>query len=390
MKKFTTLVLAGFIAFGNLGTVYAAAPVAAPLTPTTFNTISFEDGEAVNWQVTGPNATKEVVTNSATQGVKALKVNMTARAQDAKNITKLIATPPAGTVWNIGAGNSLSASVTNPGTELIQLRATIKDTKGNSRMTYFSIAPGVSTDIVLDAEKLGTPGVSTQLWKGDGYSGKGVDPSCIKSIEFYFSENEAVVMKGVTSASYIIDNIKVVTPPEILTFPTTSFEAGETKWSVTGPTSKKEIVKTGAVDGVNALKVTATTRQTDWTKLTTLNVIPKGETWDMGTATMITAHVTNENDYLVQIRVNLKDASGNARMAYFSVQPKSNREIVIDAERIGTPGVKNESWKGDGYNGTGVDKSALTKVEFFISEPEASVMKGITSPSYIIDNIRAK
>ncbi|WP_305768389.1 hypothetical protein [Candidatus Epulonipiscium viviparus] len=389
MKKFITLAIAGIISAGSFGSVMAAAPASLA---TSFNSISFEDGEAVNWQVTGPNATSAVVTSGSTAGLKALQVNMTSRATDANNITRLTAKPSAGSVWNIGVGTSIAANVTNPGTELIQLRATVKDAKGNSRMAYFSIAGGASTEIVLDPVKLGsaTPGVTENVWSGDGYAGKGIDPSCITSIEFYFSEAEAVVMKGVTSASYIIDNIRVVQPAAILTFPTTSFEPGESNWSVTGAAPIKEIVATGAVDGTNALKITVPERQSDWSKITKLNIIPAGQTWDMGAATMITAHVTNDNDYLVQIRANIIDADKNTRMVYFTIPPKTNKEIVIDAERLGTPGVQAALWKGDGYSGKGVNKNKITALEFFVSEPEAAVMKDITSFSYIIDNVRAK
>ncbi|OON94103.1 MAG: hypothetical protein ATN31_00625 [Candidatus Epulonipiscioides saccharophilum] len=403
MKKFAILTIAGVLAIGGTFTsINAAAPAAKPVassqpvaalkTATAFSAITFEDGEAVNWQVTGPNATKEVVTQN---GSKALKVNMTARATEAANITRLVATPPAGTVWNIGSGSSLSATVTNPGSELIQVRVTVKDDKKNSRMAYFSIAAGATMDLLLTPEKLGsaTPGVVGNSWVGNGYSGKGIDPSCITSMEFYFSETEAVVMKGMTSASYIVDNIKVVQPPAILTFPTTSFEPNETNWSVTGAAPITERVASGVVDGATALKVTIPERQTDWSKVTRLKIIPEGQTWDMGTANAITANITNENDYFIQLRVNVIDANKNSRMAYFTIPAKTSKEIIIDSVKLGTAniGVVENVWKGDGYSGKGVDKTKITGLEFYISEPEVAVMKDITTNiSYIIDNVRAK
>ncbi|WP_305768390.1 hypothetical protein [Candidatus Epulonipiscium viviparus] len=381
MKKFITLAIAGIISVGNCVTVGAFGIPAfdrAPLAP-----ISFELGEVMNWQ--GSNST--IVTQGATDGIQALQVNMPHHSTDSN--AKLVVTPANKFVWQLGINTSIAATVTNPGTELIQLRAEIVDLRTNSAMTDFSIPAGTSMDIVLDPAN---PGTAKTVW------GNGIDTSSIRSLKFYFPETSA--MKNLTDASYIIDNIRLVQPPAVSTFPTTSFEASESNWHVTGAAPITQFVVTeaptnvfaGIIDGTSALKVTIPERQSDWEKVTKLHIIPEGQVWDMGDRTMITLSVTNDNDHALQLRANIADADKNTRMVYFSIPANANKEIVIGAEQLGTPGIHSERWFYDteGYFGKGINKHKITTLEFFIAEPEVAVMEGINNFSYTIDNIRVK
>lgn len=213
MKKFTSLAIATIISLGSFTTVMATAPAPAVTMP--FPVVSFEAAET-GWNVTGPLSAHEVVTNAGVvAGTQALKVTATARqTADWNNLTKLNVMP-AGQIWDAGVGNVIVATVTNPDTANdLQLRWNITDNKGNTRMMFFLIPAGQTKEIVVDSVRMGEPGVVSASWTGDGYAQKGFDPTCIKAMSFYVAEPELEkVMKGVTSPTYIIDNITVKPAP---------------------------------------------------------------------------------------------------------------------------------------------------------------------------------
>ncbi|WP_305768393.1 hypothetical protein [Candidatus Epulonipiscium viviparus] len=181
-------------------------------------------------------------------------------------------------------------------------------------------------------------------------------------------------------------------PTVAVPLPTMSFETAD-GWAVEGPAAQSEIVtNAGVVDGTQALKVTATTRQTDWSILTKLNVNPAaGTVWSVPEGQVIAASVTNPSDQGLQIRWNISDNVGNTRMAYFLVPPNSTREIMYDSVLFSEPGLTGASWKTDGYAQKGIDESCIKAMNFYVAEPDSvKVMPGVTSPSYIIDNITLK
>ncbi|WP_010167516.1 hypothetical protein [Candidatus Epulonipiscium viviparus] len=181
-------------------------------------------------------------------------------------------------------------------------------------------------------------------------------------------------------------------PTVTVPLPTMSFETAD-GWAVGGPAAQFEVVtNAGVVDGTQALKVTATTRQTDWGILTKLHVNPAaGTIWSVPEGQVVAASVTNPSDQGLQIRWNISDNVGNTRMAFFLVPANSTREIMYTAETFGEPGVANGSWKTDGYGQKGVDETAIKAMSFYVAEPELEkVMPGVASPVYIIDNITLK
>jgi len=181
-------------------------------------------------------------------------------------------------------------------------------------------------------------------------------------------------------------------PTVTVPLPTMSFETAD-GWSVGGPAAQFEIVtNAGVVDGTQALKVTATTRQTDWNTLTKLGInAPAGTLWSVPEGHVVAATITNPAATDLQIRWNISDSANNGRMAYFLVPANSTREIMYTAETFGEPGVANGSWKTDGYGQKGVDETAIKALSFYVAEPELEkVMPGVASPVYIIDNITIK
>lgn len=394
MKKFMLLALSGAMLLINASMVMATSPTPPVVLVHDFTRVSFEDGEATKWNVGGINATHELVSQGAVDGTKAVKVNMNGRTDDWGKITTLTITPTNGPTWNIATTDKIKATFTNPNAYDLSIRINLLDTAGNSRLTFFTIPANSSREITITGAYFGTPGVADSKWEADGYAQKGLDTTCIKEIRFHFPEPEPKFLPGITNTSVIMDNFyieKGAAPAVVIegsNFPVTSFEDGEAGgWSVTGATATKEIVTEGVVDGSKALKIALTERSMDWGKRTNFSVIPSGQVWNMGTASSIVATITNPIDAAIQLRCNLTDTSGNTRMTYFSIPAHSTREIVIGPEQLGTVGVKNESWKGDGYSGPGVDKSAIKGMLLYMAEPELTTMPGVTHPVYIIDNI---
>lgn len=395
MKKMMAAIITGVMLSTN---VMATAPFSVV---GSFPKVSFEDGENIKWYVGGENATHEIVTevpgtlDGVVDGTKALKLNMNARTDNWGAITALTIQPKDGIPWNLGKTDIMKISLTNLDSFDSSIRINLFDATGNNRMVFFSVPANSTRQIEITPEYFGTAGEKTEKWSSDGFSGKGIDVSAMTSMRLHFPEPEPKFIPGQNRTSLIIDNIFVEKGPTAPTlpiegsnFPTTSFEDGVAKtWNITGPFFTHEIVTEGAVDGTKALKVTLTERSMDWGKRTNLAIIPHNAVWNMGSATSIVATVTNPLDAAIQLRCNLFDTAGNTRMVYFSIPPKSTRELVFGPEQLGTPGVKNSKWSTDGYDSNGVDKSALKGMTFYMAEPELKTMPGVTSPVYIIDNI---
>ncbi|OON94105.1 MAG: hypothetical protein ATN31_00635 [Candidatus Epulonipiscioides saccharophilum] len=171
-----------------------------------------------------------------------------------------------------------------------------------------------------------------------------------------------------------------------------SFET-EVGWTASGPSFTAELVTDqGVFDGTKALKFNITSRQTDWGKLNKLNVNPpEGTVWTIPDGHIMSAMVTNPNDFALQIRWNVSDNKANTRMAYYLIEPGKTKEIIYDTPRFGEPGVANGSWTGDGFGQKGFDEKNIKYTSFYVAEPEiAKVMVGAESISYIIDNIVIK
>ncbi|WP_305768386.1 hypothetical protein [Candidatus Epulonipiscium viviparus] len=183
------------------------------------------------------------------------------------------------------------------------------------------------------------------------------------------------------------------TAPIVMEFPLVSFESETASWIITGSSFNSEFsTTTGVIDGTKALKISLSDRSLDWNIINNLSIIPQNQIWTIPPGKAMVASVTNPLDQAIQIRCNLTDIHGNTRMTFFAIEPNSTREIVWDADIIGTPGVKTGKWADDGYSQPGVDTAAgLVALDFYMAEPEVeNVMPGLDTPTYIIDNITIK
>ncbi|OON94097.1 MAG: hypothetical protein ATN31_00595 [Candidatus Epulonipiscioides saccharophilum] len=406
-----------------------------------FSKISFESGEALNWKVGGSNSHYEITDSQTSDGSKSLNVIMEREASKQSDATSLILTPPSGGFWNIAKTDALIATVTNM-QEIagLTLRAELTDKNNNVRTAYFSLMPGIQRTIVIGTEHFGSPGVTSASWSVDGYYGKGIDSTAIKQIKFYIPEADPQYMEFLDlPVNYIIDNIHVargaghqttlaepklprvstsstssytpsatvsqptITKPTTVSQPTTtvaqqgptnftkiSFEDGEqSKWGGGGKDAKRTVVTgNGVVDGSKALRVDMNSRSSDWGNLTNLAITPfDGTPWNLKTSNTIHATITNLNAFDWPMRINVTDTKGNSRLTFFTIPANSKREIEITGEYFGEPGVTNAKWAADGYAQKGIDTSCIKELRFYIPEPDAALLPGVTKGSYIIDNI---
>lgn len=404
MKKFIATLITGMIFTANVMAT-APAPVSSVIPDGSFSKISFEASETINWNVSGTNASYELVSSGVADGFQAIKLSMNSRTDDWGDLTSLTLTAPKEIPWNFAPNDKLKATLTNQQDFDFSIRINITDAFANNRLVFFTIPANSTQEIVIDKEVFGEPGVVKSKWGPNGYSQKGVNMSAIKAIRFNFAEPDPKFANGLDSASLIIDNIYVEKGPvdpnlpvisntEVSlpvvgsNFPITSFEDGSAvTWRTSGPAHIVESVPEGATQGTKALKFTITQRSVDWNNRNYLNIIPKGEVWNMGSATSIVASVTNPLDVPIQIKCDVSDTSNNTRMMYFAIPAKSTREIVMGPEQLGVTGVKNSKWSSDGYDYNGIDRSAIDAISFYMPEPDTKQMPGITSPVYIIDNI---
>ncbi|OON94104.1 MAG: hypothetical protein ATN31_00630 [Candidatus Epulonipiscioides saccharophilum] len=195
------------------------------------------------------------------------------------------------------------------------------------------------------------------------------------------------LMKFALITATLLGSVTSVMAIPTMPVPTMSFEHN-IGWKITGTAVSSEIVSTGVTHGKRALEVTSNVRQKDWNNIAKLHVNPfPGTLWQVPAGYNLSASVTNENDYDLQIRWNITDAYNNTRMCYFTIPKNSTSDLVIDDVRFGKPGVANTLWSGNGYAQKGINRTFIKSMYFYVSEPEVAVMAGVKSPSYIIDNI---
>jgi len=176
----------------------------------TFPSVSFEDGEpSVFIQTDGRPMSLEYVNNmGVTDGTKACKVNINELVKDSKNWNFCLLQAINNSGWNIGSNNSICFDVTNPNPVDMQLRVNIIDNKDSLRTYYFPISAEATRNLEVNNFS-----ASGDVWLSDGYYGApdGLDTSKITNISFYLWEtkNEWVADEKLTSALFIIDNIRV-------------------------------------------------------------------------------------------------------------------------------------------------------------------------------------
>ena len=168
-----------------------------------------------------------------------------------------------------------------------------------------------------------------------------------------------------------------------------SFEDGEDGFVVVGTKASNEFVTDqGVTDGERALKVTMTERSNNWGDLSRLDLNCKDGTWDLGNKKEIHATITNPNSEPVQIRVNIGDGT-NLRTLYYAFAAEEQKELVIDADELGTVGAADDNWGATaGWYGNGVDTSAISFIQVYFPEPDDSGVVLPSAPlSFIVDNV---
>ncbi|OON94100.1 MAG: hypothetical protein ATN31_00610 [Candidatus Epulonipiscioides saccharophilum] len=110
MKKFMATLITGMIFTAN---VMAIAPVSSVIPDGSFSKVSFEVNEIINWNVSGINASYELVSSGVADGLQAIKLSMNSRTDDWGNLTSLTLTAPKEVPWNFAPNDKLKATLTN-------------------------------------------------------------------------------------------------------------------------------------------------------------------------------------------------------------------------------------------------------------------------------------
>lgn len=177
-------------------------------------------------------------------------------------------------------------------------------------------------------------------------------------------------------------------PIPAVAMPVVNFDASEAVvWKVSGtPETSANVV---AIEGNRAVQVAMGARQADGIGMSTLTLEPEADAWTLGENNTIAATIINpSSDVAVQVRMKITDHFGNEKMNYFTVEPATIK--VVNAV-LGEAGVAESDWSGlDGHAGKGVDKTQITKIEFYIPEDMLDVMPGVKSAAFIIDSVRGE
>lgn len=159
--------------------------------------ISFEASENLSLISAYNQATIQYVSQGATDGVRAMKVNVGTLDTVYAGVELKPASP-----WNLGAAPSVTADVTNPTALPIQIRCNVLDNNGQLRTFYFTLNANASRTITM-----GSFGASPAQTSGaDGYWGavNGLSTTQIKSITFYLWEDAPQ-----SGNSFIIDHLLI-------------------------------------------------------------------------------------------------------------------------------------------------------------------------------------
>ncbi len=169
--------------------------------------------------------------------------------------------------------------------------------------------------------------------------------------------------------------------------PEFNFDENETKnWQVNGTENTKSSIVT--VNGDRAVRIEMNKRQTDGVGISTLMLAPEQNAWSLGSdSNSISAKIINPSQQPIQVRMKVTDYFGNEKMNYITVNPS---DIEMMEAELGEAGVFDSSWgQYEGHSGKGIDKTQITKIEFFIPEDMLDVMPGIESAEFIIDAVKA-
>ncbi|MGG1554015.1 cohesin domain-containing protein [Paenibacillus ferrarius] len=196
------------IMLGNVSTDSVPGPDPAPGT-----TISFEDGEAIQYTYNNQAMTVTRGTEGATQGTKALKVDFnqfTAFSWDTsgKYSGNVDFTAPA-EGWNLG-GKPLKLDAKNLESVATQLRVEVADMAGNKGTYYFALAPNASRSITISEF-----GVTAASWQADGYYARAaaIDTTKLKSVKLYVFAPTAAPLTKATLAFDAITLSTAAAPP---------------------------------------------------------------------------------------------------------------------------------------------------------------------------------
>lgn len=330
---------------------------------------SFEDGEDMSIFKAYKDAKTTVSNNGATDGSKALTVNVGKLDTDYAGIEIKPAVP-----WNMGKNPKVTMDVTNPGTQSIQIRSNVVDGNGAVRTYYFPVSAGETRTITIQ-----NMGASADSWGPDGYWGAndGLDTSNIALMNLYLWEDKT----DGSGNEYIIDNVRILmvepntTPKSKIV--KASFEDGEDV-SMFNAYKDAQItyVTQGVTAGTKAMSVKVGALDTDYSGI---NIIPKTP-WNMGDKPKITLDVTNPGTKDIQIRSNVQDESGTVRTFYFPIAAGQTRTITME-----NLGAAADSWGTDGFWGAnnGMDTYKIKLMNLYLWEDKT----GGSGDTFIIDNL---
>ncbi len=158
-------------------------------------TISFEASEDLSIVSGYKGAVVEYQAQGATDGERAMKVNVGTLDTDYAGVTISPSAP-----WNLGKTPSITADVTNPTAKPNQVRVNVTDASGALRTFYFVVDANQSRAIVLDKFKASPAdwGATEGFWGAES----GLDFGNITSLSFYLWEDAPE-----SGDSFIIDKL---------------------------------------------------------------------------------------------------------------------------------------------------------------------------------------